>query len=80
MFTITMGPKGRFILPKALREQLKLLPGSKVEVTVDNRRRVILTPALHKPEDLYRDRPKVTRLASVEQMDRGIAKALVNGI
>ena len=51
-----------------------------MDVTVDKRKRVILTPALHKPEDLFQDRPKVTRLASVEQMDSGFAKALVDRI
>jgi AbrB family looped-hinge helix DNA binding protein len=76
MFTITMSAKGQFVLPKAVREHLKLLPGSKVDVTIDDQKRLVLTPALHTPEELFRDRPKVTRVASIEEMDRGIAKAV----
>ncbi len=76
MFTITMSAKGQFVLPKAVREHLKLLPGSKVDVTIDDRKRLILTPALYKPEELFRGRPPVKRVASIEEMDRGIAKAV----
>jgi AbrB family looped-hinge helix DNA binding protein len=76
MFTITMSAKGQFVLPKAVREHLKLLPGSKVDVTIDDKKRLVLTPALHKPEELFQDRPHIKRVASIEDMDRGIAKAV----
>ena len=74
MFTITMSAKGQFVLPKAVREHLKLLPGSKVDVTVDDQRRLVLTPALHTAEELFRDRPPVRRTVSIADMDRAIAK------
>ena len=74
MFTITMSAKGQFVLPKAVREHLKLLPGSKVDVTVDDKKRLVLTPALHEPDELFRDRPPVKRVVSIEDMDRAIAK------
>ena len=67
--------KGQFVLPKAVREHLKLLPGCKVDVTVDERGRLILTPVLHEPEELFADRPLVKRIVSVEDMDRAMAEA-----
>lgn len=76
MFTITMSAKGQFVLPKAVRERLKLLPGCKVDVAVDEDMRLILTPALHEPEALFADRPRVTKVVSLEGMDRAIGEAV----
>lgn len=70
-----MSAKGQFVLPKAVRESLKLFPGCKVEVSVDDRGRLILTPSLHEPEDLFRDRPPVKRVLSVDEMDDAIRRA-----
>jgi AbrB family looped-hinge helix DNA binding protein len=75
VITITMSGKGQFVLPKALRESLKLRPGCKVEVSIDSKGRLILTPALYEPEDLFRDRPPVKRVVSLEEMDQAIRKA-----
>lgn len=71
-----MSAKGQFVLPKAVREHLKLLPGCKVDVTVDENRRLILTPALHAPEDLFADRPSVKKIVSLEEMDLAIGEAV----
>jgi AbrB family looped-hinge helix DNA binding protein len=71
-----MSAKGQFVLPKAVREHLKLLPGCKVDVTVDENRRLILTPALHEPEELFADRPSVKKIVSLEGMDRYIGEAV----
>jgi AbrB family looped-hinge helix DNA binding protein len=76
MLTITMSAKGQFVLPKAVREHLKLLPGCKVDVTVDDRGRLILTPALHEPEELFADRPHVKQVVSLEDMDRALGEAV----
>ena len=35
MLTITMSSRGQFVLPKAVREHLKLYPGCKVDVTIE---------------------------------------------
>lgn len=74
MIVITMSAKGQFVLPKSVRESLKLRPGCKVEVSVDDKGRLILTPALHEPEELLRDRPPVKRIVSLDEMDDAIRK------
>lgn len=75
VLTITMSAKGQFVLPKAVRESLKLRPGCKVEVSIDDKGRLVLTPALHEPEELLRDRPPVKRVVSLEDIDTAIRKA-----
>jgi AbrB family looped-hinge helix DNA binding protein len=79
MFTITMSTRGQFVLPKDIRERLKLLPGCRIEGTVDDKGRLILVPALHEPEELFRDRPPVTRVVSVEEMDEAIGRTVRHG-
>jgi bifunctional DNA-binding transcriptional regulator/antitoxin component of YhaV-PrlF toxin-antitoxin module len=76
MFTITMSTRGQFVLPKDVRERLKLLPGCKVEGSIDEHGRLVLVPALYEPDDLLLDRPPVTRTVSLEEMDRAIGKAV----
>jgi bifunctional DNA-binding transcriptional regulator/antitoxin component of YhaV-PrlF toxin-antitoxin module len=76
MFTITMSTRGQFVLPKDVRARLKLLPGCKVEGLIDEQGRLVLVPALYEPDELFRDRPPVTRRLSVEEMDRAIGRAV----
>lgn len=76
MVTITMSSKGQLVLPRAIRDRLKLVPGSRIRVTVDRQERVILTPELHEPGELFSNRPPVKKVVSVEDMDRAIAKAV----
>ena len=76
MATITMSSKGQLVLPKAVRERLKLAPGCKVRVSIDSKDRVLLTPVLHEPKELFANRPPVKRVVSVEEMDQAIAKAV----
>jgi bifunctional DNA-binding transcriptional regulator/antitoxin component of YhaV-PrlF toxin-antitoxin module len=76
MFSITMSTRGQFVLPKDIRERLKLLPGCKVEGSIDAHGRLVLVPALYEPEDLLRDRPPVTRTVSVPQMNEAIGEAV----
>jgi antitoxin PrlF len=75
MAMITMSSKGQLVLPKAIRDRLKLTAGTRIKVTVDADQRVILTPELHEPEELFANRPPVKRVVSVEEMDQAIAKA-----
>jgi hypothetical protein len=62
-----------------VREQLKLLPGCKVEGTIDEQGRLVLVPALHEPEELLRHRPPATRVVSVAEMDDAIGRAVQRG-
>lgn len=75
MITITMSAKGQFVLPKSVRERLKLYPGCKVDIALDGKGRLILTPALHAPEELLRDRPPVKRVVSIAEMEAAIGRA-----
>lgn len=70
-----MSAKGQFVLPKSVRESLKLRPGCKVAVSIDDKGRLILTPALHEPEELFRDRPPVKRVLSLDEMEEAIRQA-----
>lgn len=79
MFKITMSTRGQFALPKEIRERLKLLPGCKVEGTIDEQGRLVLVPALHEPEELLVDRPPVKRVVSLAEMDRAIGRAVRRG-
>jgi bifunctional DNA-binding transcriptional regulator/antitoxin component of YhaV-PrlF toxin-antitoxin module len=79
MFTLTMSTRGQFVLPKEVRDRLKLLPGCKVEGSIDEQGRLVLVPALYEPEDLIRDRPTATRVVSVEAMDDAIGRAVGRG-
>jgi bifunctional DNA-binding transcriptional regulator/antitoxin component of YhaV-PrlF toxin-antitoxin module len=64
------------MLPKDVREQLKLMPGCKVEGSIDEKGRLVLVPALHEPEALFLDRPPVERVVSVEEMNRAIGRKM----
>jgi len=79
MFTMTMSSRGHFVLPKEVRERLKLRPGCKVEGTIDERGRLVLIPSLREPEELLVDRPAVGRVVSVEEMGRAIVRVAGRG-
>lgn len=73
---MTMSSRGQFVLPREVRERLKLLPGCKVDGSIDEQGRLVLVPALHEPEALLIDRPRTKRVVSVEEMDRAVARAV----
>jgi AbrB family looped-hinge helix DNA binding protein len=80
MSTLTMSSKGQLTVPRALREKLKLRPGSQIDARIDDEGRLVLTPILHEPEEfLARRPPKPTRTASVEEMEAGIRKGATRG-
>ena len=75
METLTVSTKGQITVPKHLREALKLYPGCKVQVSIDAAGRLVLTPALLEPNELFAGRPAVTRALSVDEMNDVIRRS-----
>jgi AbrB family looped-hinge helix DNA binding protein len=75
MATVTLTSKGQLTIPRQLREALGLAPGARLQASIDRHGRLVLVPSKYEPEDLFRHRPPVERLMSVEDMDRAIAAA-----
>jgi AbrB family looped-hinge helix DNA binding protein len=75
MATVTLTSKGQLTIPRQLRDALGLAPGAKLQASIDRHGRLVLVPSKYEPEDLFRHRPPVERLMSVEDMDRAIAAA-----
>jgi bifunctional DNA-binding transcriptional regulator/antitoxin component of YhaV-PrlF toxin-antitoxin module len=75
MTTVTLTSKGQLTIPRQLRDALALVPGAKLQASIDWHGRLVLVPSKYEPEDLFRHRPQVKRVMSVEDMDRAIAAA-----
>ncbi|MFO7630558.1 MAG: AbrB/MazE/SpoVT family DNA-binding domain-containing protein [Prochlorococcaceae cyanobacterium] len=75
MNTVTLTSKGQLTIPRQLRETLGLAPGARLQASIDRHGRLVLVPCKYEPEDLFRHRPKVDRVMSIEEMDRAIALA-----
>ena len=73
--TVTLSSKAQLTIPRNLRDRLGLTAGSLLQVSVDPQGRLMLVPA-HQPEELFRNRPRVTRVLSLEDMERPIAAAV----
>jgi hypothetical protein len=59
-----------------MRDALGLAPGARLQASVDPQGRLVLVPSRYEPEDLFRHRPNVSRVMSIEQMDEAIASAV----
>jgi antitoxin PrlF len=71
----TVTSKGQVTLPKEIREQLKLEPGSRINFVVDRKGRVTLTPLNYDFESLcgmLKSRAK--HPVSIEEMNEAIAR------
>jgi antitoxin PrlF len=75
MATVTLTSKGQLTLPRQLRDALGLAPGARLQASIDRHGRLVLVPSKYEPEDLFRHRPTVNRLMSIDDMDRAIALA-----
>ena len=75
MATVTLSSKGQLTIPRQLRDALGLAPGARLQASIDRHGRLVLVPSRYEPEDLFRHRPKVSRVMAVEDMDRTIATA-----
>ncbi|MFO8238291.1 MAG: hypothetical protein R6U00_08615 [Prochlorococcaceae cyanobacterium] len=58
-----------------MRDALGPAPGAKLQASIDRHGRLVLVPSKYEPKDLFRHRPQVERVMSVEDMDRAIAAA-----
>jgi antitoxin PrlF len=79
MFTLTLSTKGQLTLPKAVREALRLEPGSEVRGNVEENGRLVLVPDLYEPEQLFEGRPNVKRRLSVAEMNAAIRRGIERG-
>jgi antitoxin PrlF len=75
MATVTLTSKGQLTIPRQLRDALGLAPGARLQASIDRHGRLVLVPSKYEPEDLFRHRPKVNRVMSIDEMDRAIAQA-----
>jgi antitoxin PrlF len=75
MDTVTLSSKGQLTIPRQMREALGLAPGARLQASIDRHGRLVLVPSKYEPEDLFRHRPTVDRVLSLEDMDRAIAAA-----
>ena len=53
-----------------------MAPGARLQASIDRNGRLVLVPFKYEPEDLFRNRPKVDRMFSINDMDRAIALAV----
>ena len=75
MVTVTLSSKGQLTIHRQLREALGLAPGARLQASIDRHGRLVLVHSKYEPEDLFRHRPTVDRVLSLEDMDRAIAAA-----
>jgi AbrB family looped-hinge helix DNA binding protein len=83
MTTITLSSKGQLTIPRQLREALGLAAGARLQASIDAHGRLVLVPSRYElvpsryePEDLFRHRPPVDRVMSLEDMEQAIAAAV----
>ena len=76
MTTVTLTSKGQLTIPRSLRDALGLAPGARLQASIDRQGRLVLVPSKYEPEELFRDRPAVSRSLSLEEMDQAIAAAV----
>ena len=78
MITVTLSSKGQLTIPRQLRQVLGLVPGARLQLSVDAQGRLVLVPSRYEPEDLFRHRPPVDRVMSLEEMEQAIAASVVS--
>ena len=76
MATVTLTSKGQLTIPRQLRDALGLAPGARLQASIDRHGRLVLVPSKYEPEDLFRERPKVNRVMTTDDMDQAIATAV----
>lgn len=74
----TITSKGQVTLPKALRDQLHLSTGDRIEFIIEEHDVVRLIPHLTSVKNLKGMLPKPSQAVSLEQMDEAIANGTAN--
>ncbi|MCU7960140.1 MAG: AbrB/MazE/SpoVT family DNA-binding domain-containing protein [gamma proteobacterium symbiont of Bathyaustriella thionipta] len=74
----TITSKGQITLPKALRDQLHLSAGDRIEFILEKNNVVRLMPHLASVKNLKGMLPKPAHSVSLEQMDQAIADGMTN--
>jgi AbrB family looped-hinge helix DNA binding protein len=76
MDTVTLTSKGQLTIPRQLRDALGLAAGARLQASIDRHDRLVLVPSKYEPQDLFKNRPNVSRVMSIDDMDRAIAQAV----
>jgi len=75
MTAVTVSSKGQLVLPKRIREQLKLKAGDRVDLQIEDDEKIVLRPLRKSLADLEGFLPKPPRAVSLEEMEETISSA-----
>ena len=73
MSIVTLTSKGQLTIPRQLA--FGLAPGDRLQASIEQQGRLVLVPSKYEPEDLFRHRPAMHRVMSLEDVDNAIAVA-----
>jgi len=77
LFDLRVSPNGQTTLPKEVRERLGVAHGGRLRATLEDENRLAVTPATSSVQDLFGILGKPPRSATLEEMDEGIRRAVV---
>jgi AbrB family looped-hinge helix DNA binding protein len=77
-FEATVTNKGQVTIPKEVREALRLRGGGKVSFLIESDSRVVMKPEAHSIQRIFGILGKPKRSASIEEMDEGIKRGVVD--
>ena len=75
MTAVTVSSKGQLVLPKKIREQLKLRAGDRVDLQIEDDDKIVLRPLRKSLSDLKGFLPKPSQAVSLEEMEETISSA-----
>jgi AbrB family looped-hinge helix DNA binding protein len=70
---VTISSKGQLVLPKQIREQLKLKAGDRVDLQIEDDERIVLRPLKKSLAGLEGFLPRPEQALSLEEMDETIS-------
>jgi AbrB family looped-hinge helix DNA binding protein len=77
-FEATVTTKGQVMIPKEIREALRLRGGGKVSFAIEADGRAVMKPATPSIQRLFGILGKPPRSATIEEMDEGVRRVAVN--